>query len=297
MVYTLLTLTTGFYHGEVFKVEYPDITAGRHGLAASMLADFFVGLMRVSIVGLVFCLLIYFGAGFSQEHDILHFFDFLLTVVCLGAFADALVLALLYCSFDKGFVGTFAGPVIGVFSTYSGFFIKLRNTPDSIAPFCWINPIRSGFELFFAAHFGGKDIPCGDLPPQEQTVPCPMSGDDVLAVVDYSQDNRMHNLLVLLLAPLVMRLVACIAFQVRTTSGSVSGGHASTDSPTTSGSEHLPPVDTAQLLANSDSDDEEFMPNQKSGMGQLLCLEEEEEESEEEGEEEEDKGQATEAEP
>ena len=93
MVYTLLTLTSAFYHTNVFKVECPDIAAGRHGLTASMLADLLVGLMRVSIVGFVFCMLIYFGAGFSEGHDILHFFDFLWTVVCLGAFADALGLA------------------------------------------------------------------------------------------------------------------------------------------------------------------------------------------------------------
>ena len=79
-----------------------------------------------------------------------------------------------------------------------------------------------------------------------------------------------------------MRLVACIAFKVRTQSGSISGGHAPTDS-ASSGNDNLPPVDTTQLLADSDSDDEEFRPTHTSGVGQLL---EEESESESESEEE-----------
>ena len=300
MVYVLLTLTTTFYHGDAFKIEQPDIAAGRHGLASAMLADLLVCATRVTTIGCVLAPLIFFGCGFSRGHDLVHLFDFLVPIVMVGIFADSLGLFMLYASFNESFMGTFTGPTMGIFALYSGYFIKLRNTPSSIAHLCRINPIRACEELFITSHFGGVTLECGDVPPEERTVPCPLPGDVVLSALDYKKDAKMHNGLVLLLAPLLLRLLAYIAFRLNTQgrsgrSGRLSLADGAAVESMKDATEQVAPVDVTELLAESDSDEEPagFNPTSPPGLaGAVLLEEEEEEESDEEEEEEEDDMQA-----
>jgi ABC-type multidrug transport system ATPase subunit/1-acyl-sn-glycerol-3-phosphate acyltransferase len=193
MTYVLLTLSTCFHHNDAFKVQTPDIGAGRYSLASVLLADLFVGTVRMALVGCIFTPLVYFGTGFSQGHSFSHVFDFLLPMVAMGCFADALAIFLLFASFSESFMGSFTGQCLGTFSLFSGFFIKVSNTPPSLVWLHHVNPIRAGAEFFLAAHFGGRVLQCGNVAPADRTVPCPMPGDAALAAIDYEVDNDVKN--------------------------------------------------------------------------------------------------------
>ena len=91
------------------------------GLVSIMLSDLIVGTARVFVVGCLFTPLIYFGCGFSQGHDLVHIFDFLLPMVCIGFFADALGVLMLYVSFSEAFMCQFSMEESGFPIQESGF--------------------------------------------------------------------------------------------------------------------------------------------------------------------------------
>jgi hypothetical protein len=104
----------------------------------------------------------------------------------------------------------------------------------------------------------------------------------------------MHNGLVLLLAPLLLRLLAYIAFRLNTQgrsgrSGRLSLADGAAVESMKDATEQVAPVDVTELLAESDSDEE---PTSPPGLAGAVLLEEEEEEEESDEEEEEDDLQA-----
>ena len=75
-----------------------------------------------------------------------------------------------------------------------------------------INPVRAGIEQVMTVHLRNTTLPCGDISPSDRTVPCPLSGDDALAALDFHSDHTQRNTLVLLCSPLILRVVAYVSF-------------------------------------------------------------------------------------
>ena len=92
--------------------------------------------------------------------------------------------------------------------------------------------------------------------------------------LDYKKGNQAHNVLVLLLAPLALRLLAYIGFRWHTRSrGSKLADVALVDM--MKSVDQPAPVDLTELLEESESDEEEFKPNVQG----LVLLDEDEEDS------------------